>query len=225
MTDDRSEQRLPTATTATPGSELASLPPDRQRRRIVDAALELAGQDSWEALRLADLAAHLGCTLNDLRRHFREKEEIVDAWLDRADAVMLQAAAADPAREPLERFENAVLAWLAALRPHHRVTRQMIAGKLEPGHLHVQFPAVLRISRTVQWLREASGRHQPLPARALDETLLTGVFVVTFTRWLLDRQGGDLEQAHRTLAGLLGTLERFGRLPGLRRLARGDSAP
>ncbi len=224
MTESGPEQPVQPAARTGHTATLTALPLEPQRRRIVDAALELAGQDSWEALRLADVARHLDCSLDDLRRHFREKEEIVDAWLDRADAAMLQAAPADSAEDPLERFENAVLVWLAVLRPHHGVTRQMIAGKLEPGHLHVQFPAVLRISRTVQWLREASGRRHALPARALDETLLTGVFVATFSRWLLDRRGGDLEQARRTLSGLLGGLRRISRLPGLGRLARDDPA-
>lgn len=212
---------------ATPGSAghaPAPAPPPaeaRLRRRIVDAAVNLAATGSWEALRLADVAGHLGCSLDDLRLHFREKEEIVDAWLDRADAAMLQAADADPAQDQLLRFENAVIAWLAALQPHHRVTRQMIAGKLEPGHLHVQLPAVLRISRTVQWLREASGRRHAFLGRALDESLLTAAFVATFSHWLADRAGGDLRRSRRFLGRILRTLERVGGLPGLGRLAGG----
>src|SRR5437868_14942518 len=102
------------------------------RDAIVDAALERAELTSWERLRLHDVAAALAVSLNDIRAHFREKEEIVDAWFDRADAAMLAA----PGRHEYallaspERIEQALLAWLGALRPHRRVTRQTTGNKL-----------------------------------------------------------------------------------------------
>lgn len=49
--------------------------------QIVDTAVELGEQRSWEAVRLHDIAASLGITLDDVRAYFREKEDIVDAWL------------------------------------------------------------------------------------------------------------------------------------------------
>ncbi len=60
--------------------------------QIVDTAVELGEQRSWEAVRLHDIAASLGITLDDVRAYFREKEDIVDAWFERADSVMLKAA-------------------------------------------------------------------------------------------------------------------------------------
>ncbi|MDQ2694628.1 MAG: TetR/AcrR family transcriptional regulator, partial [Pseudomonadota bacterium] len=161
---------------------------DPDRERIVDAALALAATRPWEAVRLHDVAAALGLTLDDLRRHFREKEDLVDAWFDRADAAMLRDAAtaeflALPGRARLHR---AVMTWLGALAPHRRATRQMLLGKLEPGHLHVQIPALLRVSRTVQWLREAAGRDATYLHRAVEETALTTIYLLTVLRWLND---------------------------------------
>lgn len=160
--------------------------------RIIDAAIALAEQRSWEAVRLHDVAAQLGVPLDAIRRHFREKEALVDAWFDRADAAMLGAAEtagfhALPTRERLGRL---ILAWLDALAPHRRVTRQMILAKLEPGHLHIQIPALMRVSRTVQWLREAAHRDATLPRRALEETALTTVYLLTFGRWMVDDSPG-----------------------------------
>ena len=163
---------------------------------VLNAALKLGESRSWEAVRLFDVAEELGTDLNAVRHHFREKEDLVDAWFDRADAAMLRAAA-DPAvstMPPTRRIETLVLAWLDALDERRRLTGQMIAGKLEFGHLHVQFPAVLRISRTVQWLREGAGRDATGAYRGLEETALTSIFVSTFVVWL--RAGGD----HRATA-------------------------
>src|SRR3989344_4963566 len=132
---------------------------DAMKDQIVDAALALAGERSWERVRLHDVADRLGVTLADIGRHFREKEEIVDAWFDRADRALLAAASAPAlaAMTARERFAQLLMAWLGALAPHRRVTRQMLAGKLEFGHVHYQFAGLLRVSRTVQWLREGAG--------------------------------------------------------------------
>jgi AcrR family transcriptional regulator len=171
------------------------------RDRIVDQALALAEQSgSWESVRLHQVAQALNLTLNDVRAHFREKEDIVDAWFDRADAALLAEAAtpetaAAPARERLRRT---LLAWLGALAPHRRVTRQMILNKFEPGHVHYQLYGLLRVSRTVQWWREAAGERAALPRRAFEEAGHTGIYLATFGYWLYD----DSEGAQRTSAFL-----------------------
>ena len=43
--------------------------------QIVGAAVGLGEQKSWEAVRLHDVAAVLGISLDDVRAHFREKED------------------------------------------------------------------------------------------------------------------------------------------------------
>ena len=183
------------------------------REAIVDAALVQAEQTSWEAVRLHDVAAALGATLNDVRAQFREKEEIVDAWFDRADAEMLKRAADADMGEiaPAERLERIIMTWLDALAAHRRVTRQMIWNKLEPGHLHYQARGLLRVSRTVQWMREAARRDAPLPWRAFEEAALTGLYLATFLFWMYD----DSRESVRTrefLRRRLGRMKRWAQL-------------
>lgn len=181
---------------------------DPDRERIVDAALALAETRPWEAVRLHDVAAALGLTLDDLRRHFREKEDLADAWFDRADAAMLRDAATAEflALPGGGRLHRAVMTWLGVLAPHRRATRQMLLGKLEPGHLHVQIPVLLRVSRTVQWLREAAGRDATYLHRALEETALTTIFLLTVLRWLND-DSPDFMATRRLLDRLLDAAE------------------
>jgi len=212
-------------------------PPASERERLLDAALELAERDGWEQVRLHQVAAACGVGLDAVRAHFREKDEIIDAWLDRADAAMLQHADRG-ALEGLpahERIGRLILVWLEALAPHHRVTREMIGHKLEFGHVHVQFPALLRISRTVQWIREGARLDAPLPRRALEETALTALFVKTFTCWLLD-PGDGFARTRERLERDLRCLQRAARLlsgersdraaaPGVRSEAAPDGPP
>lgn len=170
------------------------------REAVVDAALELAERSSWEAVRLHRVASALGVSLDEIRAHFREKEDLVDAWFDRADSAMLTEAEKPDfiTLGPRERIERALLAWLDALASHRRVTRQMILNKLEPGHVHYQIAGLLRVSRTVQWLREAARRESTLPWRAIEETALTSLYLAVFVYWMWDASPG----ASRTRAFL-----------------------
>ncbi len=158
------------------------------REAIVDAAIALAERSSWEAVRLYDVASELNITLDDIRPHFREKEDLVDAWFDRADSIMLKVSEdADFIALPhQERICRLIMAWLDALSAHRKVTRQMIGAKLEPGHLHIQIPAIMRVSRTVQWVREAAQRDATFVRRALEETGLTTIYLATFVYWMND---------------------------------------
>ncbi len=166
------------------------------REQILDAALELADTRGWEAVRLFDVAMAAGLSLEDIRHQFREKEELADAWFDRADRAMLEDAARPDylTLTPRERLHRSIMAWLDALAPHRQVTRQIILNKCEPGHLHVQIPGLLRVSRTVQWFREAAHRDAKFVQRAVEESVLTSLYLVTFINWLYD----DSENAQRT---------------------------
>ncbi len=158
------------------------------REAIVDKAVDIAARSCWEAVRLFDVAAELNISLNDIRMHFREKEDLIDAWFDRADGVMLKVSEQDGFvfQAPRERLYQLIMAWLDAMAMQRQVTRQMIGAKLEPGHIHIQIPAVMRISRTVQWIREAAQRDAAFLRRALEETALTTLYLATFTHWMFD---------------------------------------
>jgi ubiquinone biosynthesis protein COQ9 len=180
--------------------------------QIVDTAVELAEQKSWEALRLHDVAATLGISLEDVRAHFREKEDIVDAWFERADSAMLKAAQVSDFfyLTPRQRLHRLIMTWLGALYPYRKTTRQMIYGKLEPGHIHIQVPGLMRISRTVQWMREAAGRDATYVRRALEETGLTTIYLAAFFHWMNDNSSGSTRTS-RFLEGCLkvaGNLDR-----------------
>ncbi|WP_295625829.1 TetR/AcrR family transcriptional regulator [uncultured Nitrosomonas sp.] len=158
------------------------------RDTIVDTAVVIAECSSWEAVRLFDVATQLNISLDDIRLYFREKEDLVDAWFDRADGQMLKASetVAFLSLSPRDRLQHLIMTWLDALVTHRKVTRQMIGAKLEPGHLHIQIPAIMRISRTVQWMREAAQREATFVRRALEETALTTIYLATFTYWMQD---------------------------------------
>jgi hypothetical protein len=113
------------------------------------------------------------------------------------------------------------MTWLGALYPYRKTTRQMIFGKLEPGHIHIQIPGLIRISRTVQWMREAAGRNATYIRRALEETGLTTIYLAAFTHWMNDSSSGSTNTG-RFLDGCLAIAESVDRLVFTRSSARDD---
>ena len=167
---------------------------------VLDSALRQAAGRHWESVRLNDIAAELGCPLAEIRRLCRDKEALVDALWDRADAAML--ARADVAdlhnMEMPARIETLVFAWLQPLAAYRRTVREMLLVRLEPGHLHIQLPTLIRVSRSVQWLREAAGLRATFAWRAMEESALSALFVATVAAWLQD--SGE-HRARRLLRG------------------------
>ncbi len=186
--------------------------------KIVDAALTLAERRSWESVRLHEVAAAADVSLAEMREHVRDKEDLVEAWLDRADAAMLQRAAEPDFTQwpPRERLKRIVLSWLEALEPKRRVTRQMVLSRCAPGRLDVQIPAILRLGRTVQWMREAAGLRESGIRRLLAEAALASILVATFVYWLRD-DSADSAGTRDLLDTLLEKAEgAAGMVPGLR---------
>ncbi len=156
--------------------------------RILDKALEQAEASSWEQLHLHAVAAALNITLDEIWRYFPQKDDLVEAWFDRADRALLSAAhSADFLDLPLhERLQQVITSWLDALAPHHRLTREMLAYKFEFGHIHLQALGIMRVSRTVQWFREAACHDSTGLQRIIDECALATIYLATFARWLFD---------------------------------------
>ncbi|RUO33629.1 TetR/AcrR family transcriptional regulator [Aliidiomarina soli] len=165
------------------------------RDAILDAALKLGNETGWEQLTLYQVARQLNTSLAVIHAQFAQKDELVDAWLDRADRAMLQSFPQPRPANPTSpltlqlntlRLGSAMQSWLDALSPYHRLTGEMLLYKLEPGHIHLQAAGLLRISRTVQWFREAAELKASHLQRIGQEVALTGLFIRVFIHWLKD---------------------------------------
>jgi AcrR family transcriptional regulator len=157
--------------------------------RILDTALGLADERSWERLRLHDIAAELDIPLAYLQRCYRSKDDLVEAWYDRADKAMLAAAQGEDflSLDKAERLHRLIMTWLDALATHKTVSGDMLLYKLEPAHLHLQVLGLLRISRTVQWFLEAAQSDTSHLQRIAEEIGLTAIYLLTFNYWMRDR--------------------------------------
>lgn len=155
---------------------------------ILDTALKQAEVCSWELLRLHDIADELDITLEQIHQCYRQKDDLVEAWYDRADAAMLKAAeVADYADLDKDaRLHLLIMTWLDTLASHKTVSRDMLLYKLEPPHIHLQVLGVLRISRTVQLFLEAAQSDTTHLMRIIEEVGVTSIYLLTFSYWMQD---------------------------------------
>jgi ubiquinone biosynthesis protein COQ9 len=162
--------------------------PHVAKSAIVETALSLASRRGWDAVHMYDIAEDMGIAHADIARHFDDKDAITEAWFDVADAALLRLPQTPgwAALSQHERLKGAYLAWLEALAPHRAITREMLGYKMQPEHVHLQVRGIMRISRTVQWIREVA----LLPAvgwrREAAESVLTTIYLTVFAHWLFD---------------------------------------
>jgi ubiquinone biosynthesis protein COQ9 len=183
---------------------------DALRRSIVHTALRLAEQaGSWDAVHVHAVAGELGIGLDEVQRHFGDKDAIANGFFDIADAALL-AAGRQPGWASLpirERLFRAITAWIDALAAHRRLVPGMLGYKLHPEHIHLQVRGVARISRTAQWIRETAMLPSTGWRREVEEAVVTSIYLATFSRWMVDSSRGS-ESTRRLLRRLLGAAER-----------------
>lgn len=156
--------------------------------RILDTAMEQADNSNWESVKLHSIAESLDISLKDIRQFYPQKDDLVEAWFDRADTSMLSVKSTSEFTElpAKERLHHVIMHWFLSMQDYRRVTRQMLYYKMEFGHIHLQVLGVMRISRTVQWFREAALLKSSNLCRITEEICITTIYLGSFLRWLFD---------------------------------------
>ncbi|MES9973518.1 TetR family transcriptional regulator [Candidatus Thiodiazotropha sp. LNASS1] len=199
-------------TNQSPSKNARETPVDPLAERILDTAVRLAEEGSWESIRLHQVAAEMGIDLEVIHRYYRQKDDLVEAWYDRADRAMLADAALPDylSLTTRERLHRSIMCWMMSMQRHRRVSRDMLMYKFELGHIHLQVLGVLRISRTVQWFLESAHRDAIHLNRVVEEIGLTNIYLASFAHWLFD-SSNEAEKTRRLLDRLLGRAESVAR--------------
>jgi AcrR family transcriptional regulator len=174
------------------------------RDRIVDTALELAGERGWANVRLYQVAERAGVPLTAIGAEFRDQDALANAWFARALNALEQTPpemlAGRPARE---RLHLVMMRWFDALAPHREVTGEMLRAKLYPSHPQHWMPLIFDLSRLVHWFLDAARIASTGRARQLAEIGLTAIFLASLRVWLRDSAESERTRIylHRRLDG------------------------
>ncbi|WNC70082.1 hypothetical protein RI845_08070 [Thalassotalea nanhaiensis] len=177
---------------------------------VLDEALSLAKQSSWESFSMLALAERLQCDLSVIRSFYRSKDDMAEALFDQADLAMLKLASKLDRNNSTstERLIDCIMAWLNFLAPHKSIIKEILAYKFEPGHFHLQAHGVTRVSRTVQWFLQAAGRDYSGVKRVGDELSVTSAYLLSLSFYFVDNS----VQHAKTKALLQRTLKRSSEL-------------
>lgn len=182
---------------------------DPMERRVVDAALLLAGEVGWEQVRLSVVADRAGLVLAEVGGRFRDVDAVANARFARARLAMLALPAAELAGKPAdERIALAFEAWLDALAPQRRIAAEILRLKLHPSHPHHWVPLVFDLSRLVHDLLDVARVPGAGRLRQAQEIGLTAITLATLAHWLRD----DCPGQERSKRALRGRLARAGRI-------------
>ena len=184
---------------------------------IVDRALALAAERGWRRTSLREIAGAAGVSLIDLRRHYRSKGAILEAFFDRVDHDMLAAVEPELESEPArDRLFDLIMRRFDAMKAHKEGVRAILRDCACDPCLGLW--AWCRMRRSLSWILEAAG---------LDSSGLRGlvrikglglVYLPALRVWLND----DSEDMARTMADLD---RRLGRLDNLVATLSGRGAP
>ncbi len=154
--------------------------------RIVDAALARANRIGWTRVRLNDVAEDIHVPLAEIYRLFPDLDAVGTALLVRADRAMLNAARRRgfDKLQPRDRLQEVMMAWFETLEPHRRHVRAILRYKFAFAHIHLRAALIVRLSRTVQWIREAAKLDAGGLRHDVEEVGLSLLLVVTVVRWL-----------------------------------------
>ena len=175
-----------------------------RQEQIAQAALDLIGRQGLAALSMADIAARVGLVPSALYRHFRSKEEVLDAVLDLYAQRLLGIAAAvrEESPEALVRLRALLgrhLRLLAANRaiPHILFSDGIYAGSpARRARVHRMMSAYLRAVQHIIRDGQRAGTIRPdTPPRAA-ATLFLGLIVPAAVLWTVS--GGKYDVAAHT---------------------------
>jgi len=187
----------------------------RPRRRAtardpIDAALALAAAKPWRDVTFVEIAARAGTDEAALRRAYRSKWAIVDAFVQRIDDAVAGGTAPEADGEPIrDRLLDALLRRIDLLAPHKAAVASIArdTAMMPPAALC----ASLRTVRSMARILDGAGAGARGPFGLLRAKALTAIYLSSLWVWLND---DDPEMA-RTMAYLdrrLNEAERLVRL-------------
>jgi AcrR family transcriptional regulator len=184
-------------------------PADTPRAKIIEAFMELLGEQPIEQIGLADLAERAGVSLAELRGEFSSTMAILAAHVKTLDRQVLSGGDADMDEEdPRERLFDVLMRRLELLAPHKEAVRSLMRSARRNPPLALALNALT--VRSQQWMLTAAGINASGPRGMLRAQGLAMLFANVLRTWVND----DDDQT-RTLAALDNQLARGQRLVGL----------
>ena len=107
-----------------------------RQEQIAQAAVDLVGSQGMKGLSMGGVARRLGLVPSALYRHFRSKDQIIDAILDLLRERLLGnvAGVCQETSDPLERLQRVLMRHIKLIRENQGLIRVIFSEEVHHGH-------------------------------------------------------------------------------------------
>ncbi len=185
-------------------------PAKSNREKIIDALMDLLGEERIEDIGFAAVARRAGLSLADCRAEFSSVLAVLAAYTKDIDRQVLAGGDADTAEEPpRERLFDVLMRRLEALAPHKAAIRSLARSTARDPALAFALNGLT--VRSMQWMLTAADIGAAGPKGVLRGQGLALLYASVLRTWLDDDDPG----LARTMAALDRGLARGARWSGL----------
>ncbi|MFG3023070.1 TetR/AcrR family transcriptional regulator [Streptomyces sp. NPDC048254] len=155
------------------------------RQRLVQAAIDLFGEQGYDSTTVAQIAERAGLTKTTFFRHFPDKREVLFAGQEVHGRLLTEGAEAAPAAAtPLEAVAAALDALTASFTPEQRAFGPRLSAVVA-GHTELRERLAFKELDLAATLTDALRRRGvPDPTASLAADLGIRAFATAFARWI-----------------------------------------
>ncbi|MER7187767.1 helix-turn-helix domain-containing protein [Streptomyces hyaluromycini] len=155
------------------------------RLRLVQAAIDLFGEQGYDSTTVAQIAERAGLTKTTFFRHFPDKREVLFAGQEEHGRLLAEGAAAAPGTAtPLETVAAALDALAASFTPEQRAFGPRLMQVIG-SHCELRERAAFKsLNLTTTLATALHDRGVPDPAASLAAHLGAQAFSTAFARWI-----------------------------------------
>jgi AcrR family transcriptional regulator len=187
-------------------------------RRIIDTAMELAGEKGWRATTMSDIATRGEISLAEIYRIFPAKNDILKGFTRQIDEVVLAAGPeGDEGETHRDRLFDVMMRRFDALTPYRSGLESISRDLRGDPMAAASYACALR--RSLAWMLEAAGIPSDGIAGMLRVKGLGVIYLMVFRVWLTD-DSADLSRTMAALDSRLRQAEQFSNSLPVRRTRR-----
>lgn len=182
------------------------LPPEAQRRRLLDAAIRAFEKRGYELTRISDIVGEAGMSSRSFYELFSSKEDLVANYVEQASAILIDRLRSEwkASATPLESIDRGVTAFLEVL-PAIRIDLDALGGEAGRRARDARRNAVREVTRhVVRDLEKAheKGRLATPPDPLAVELVMTGIETMCL-RYFAEGRLAELAPLRHTFVHLL----------------------
>jgi len=171
-----------------------------RREQIAEAALALVASQGLGRLSVAAVARRVGLVPSGIYRHFKSKEEILEAILSLLEKrlAMVVQAACQKTQDPVERLRNVMMGHARFIREGRAIPRILFADEMQSGSpqrrervLRILLGYIGQVGQIVE-SGQRQGRIRPQLDPETVVMMLVGTIVAAGIRWHLTDGGFDV---------------------------------